>query len=91
MATQAEETPRSRKSRTNSHSYRAEAQPEIDSTALGRVTRPFVDALTDDQRHELIAVIAYHLAEGRNFEPGHETEDWLAAELQVLSLGEQIS
>ena len=67
------------------------AQPEIDSTALSRVTRQFVERLTDDQRHELIAVAAYHLAEGRDFEPGHETEDWLAAESQVESLGALIS
>jgi len=55
------------------------------------VTRQFVERLTDDQRHELIAVAAYHLAEGRNFEPGHEAEDWLAAEAQVESLGARIS
>jgi hypothetical protein len=91
MATQTEAMPRSKKSRANSHSYSAEAQPEIDSTALSRVTIPFVEPLTDDQRHERIAVIAYHLAEGRNFEPGHEMEDWLAAESQVLILGAQIS
>jgi len=36
--------------------------------------------------HEVIAVTAYyHLAERRNFEPGHELEDWLSAEAQVLA------
>jgi hypothetical protein len=55
------------------------------------VTRKFVEPLTDDQRHELIAVAAYHLAERRNFEPGHETEDWLMAESQVASLGARVS
>ena len=91
MATQMESTPRPNKSRTNSHSHHAEAQPEIDSTALVKVTRQFVEPLTDNQRHELIAVAAYHLAERRNFEPGHETEDWLAAESQVENLGAQVS
>jgi Protein of unknown function (DUF2934) len=87
MATQTESTARRNKSRANSHSHNAEAQSEIDSTAVSRVTRQIVESLTDDQRHELIAVAAYHLAEGRNFESGHETEDWLAAEAQVRSLG----
>jgi hypothetical protein len=91
MATQMEPTPRPNRSRVNSHSHNAEAQPEIDSTAVVKVTRQFVEPLTDDQRHELIAVAAYHLAERRNFEPGHETEDWLAAESQVRNLGAQIS
>ena len=89
MATQTESTARPNKSRANSHSHNPEAQPEIDSTALVKVTRQFVERLTDDQRHELIAVAAYHLAEDRNFEPGHETEDWLAAESQVRSQGAQ--
>jgi Protein of unknown function (DUF2934) len=91
MATQTESTPRPNKSRANSHSHNAEAQPEIDSTALTRVTRQLVETLTDDQRHELIAIAAYHLAEGRNFEPGHETEDWLAAESLVRSLTAKVS
>jgi hypothetical protein len=91
MATQTESTARPIKSRTNSHRHNTEAQPEIDSTALVKVTRQFVEPLTDDQRHALIAVAAYHLAESRNFEPGHETEDWLAAESLVESLGAKFS
>ena len=31
-------------------------------------------------RHQMIAEAAYRLAEQRQFEPGHELEDWLAAE-----------
>jgi hypothetical protein len=91
MATQMESRARPNKPRTNSHSHNAEAQAEIDSTALVKVTRKFVEPLTDDQRHEFIAVAAYHLAERRNFEPGHETEDWLMAESQVDSLGARVS
>lgn len=83
MATQTESTARPNKSRANSQSHNAEAQPEIDSTALLKVTRQIVEPLTDDQRHELIEVAAYYLAEIRHFEPGHEAEDWLAAETQV--------
>jgi hypothetical protein len=90
MAMQTELTPRLNKSRANSHSHNAEAQPEIDSTGLSSVTRQVVDPLTDARRHELIAIAAYHLAEARNFEPGHDTEDWLAAEAQVRRLGREI-
>jgi hypothetical protein len=31
------------------------------------------------------------LAEGRNFQPGHEDEDWLTAEFQIGSLGALVS
>jgi hypothetical protein len=50
-----------------------------------QVTGQDIEPLTDEQR-ELVAVAAYYLAERRNFKPGHETEDWLAAESQVRSL-----
>jgi hypothetical protein len=35
------------------------------------------------QRAALIAKAAYFRAEKRGFAPGHETEDWLAAESEV--------
>jgi hypothetical protein len=34
-------------------------------------------------REQLIIEAAYHRAEARGFEPGHELEDWLAAEAEV--------
>ena len=34
-------------------------------------------------KRDLIAVRAYCKAEARGFEPGHEMEDWLAAEAEV--------
>jgi hypothetical protein len=36
-----------------------------------------------EQRVALIAEAAYFRAEKRGFAPGHETEDWLAAEAEV--------
>jgi hypothetical protein len=36
-----------------------------------------------DERLSMIARAAYYRAERRNFEPGHELEDWLAAESEV--------
>lgn len=40
----------------------------------------FVDP---ERRAALIAEAAYFRAERRDFAPGHETEDWLAAESEV--------
>jgi hypothetical protein len=57
VATQMESTPRPNKSRANSHSQNAEAQPEIDSGVVIEVTRQDVEPLTDAQRRELIATI----------------------------------
>ena len=36
-----------------------------------------------EDRQGMIAKAAYFRAERRKFEPGHELEDWLAAELEV--------
>lgn len=36
-----------------------------------------------DRRRALIAEAAYFRAERRGFEPGHEVEDWVAAEAEV--------
>jgi hypothetical protein len=42
--------------------------------------------LSPEARHALIAEAAYLRAERRGFTPGHETEDWLAAEVEVEAL-----
>ncbi|HAF45860.1 MAG TPA: hypothetical protein DCK83_13265 [Gallionellaceae bacterium] len=34
--------------------------------------------------HKQIEQIAFYLAKERDFAPGHEVEDWLRAEIQVL-------
>ena len=92
MATQTDPAPRPNKSRSNSvHRIAQNAQPEIVSTTLTKVSRKDVEPLTDEQRRELIAVTAYYLAERRNFQPGHEDEDWLAAEVQIGSMGALVS
>ncbi len=36
-----------------------------------------------DEVQRLIAVAAYYRAEQRGFEPGHELDDWIAAEKEV--------
>jgi hypothetical protein len=35
------------------------------------------------ERSSKIAIAAYFIAEKRGFAPGHELEDWLAAEAQI--------
>jgi len=42
--------------------------------------------LTPEARRTMIAEGAYLRAERRGFAPGHETEDWLAAETEVDAL-----
>jgi hypothetical protein len=42
--------------------------------------------VSPDARRGLIAESAYLRAERRGFAPGHETEDWLAAELEIDAL-----
>lgn len=37
-----------------------------------------------DNKYYRTAECAYYKAEARGFEPGHEVEDWLAAEAEVL-------
>lgn len=41
-----------------------------------------------EELRQTIEVLAYCRAERRNFEPGHEVEDWLVAEAQVLAEAE---
>jgi len=42
--------------------------------------------LTAEARRAMIAEGAYLRAERRGFAPGHETEDWMAAEAEVDAL-----
>jgi hypothetical protein len=37
-------------------------------------------AISPRERYEMIATMAYYRAEQRNFEPGHDVEDWLDCE-----------
>jgi hypothetical protein len=57
MATQMESAPRPNKSRENSHSQNAEAQPEIDSGVVIKETQQDPEPLNEEERRELIATI----------------------------------
>jgi len=92
MATQTDSSPQPNKSRANSaHQIAQHVQPEIVARTVPRVIPKGIEPPTDEQRRELIAVTAYYLAERRNFQPGHEDEDWLAAEAQIGRLDAAVS
>jgi hypothetical protein len=68
--------------------------PPVDPKAVKRPTiapkapstPPARTRVTAEARRALIAENAYGRAERRGFEPGHENEDWLAAEAEVDAL-----
>jgi hypothetical protein len=46
-------------------------------TASAKKSSPLI---SPRERYEMIATMAYYRAEQRNFEPGHDTEDWFECE-----------
>ncbi len=67
---------------------RTEAAPEAPHTVVpvsgqSRYSQMAQMMLERDIRHQMIAQAAYFRAQRRGFEPGHELEDWLAAEAEV--------
>lgn len=47
------------------------------------VAAPAAGFLEPGRRHEMISEAAYFLAERRDFSPGQELDDWLAAERDI--------
>jgi hypothetical protein len=43
-------------------------------------------SISPRERYEMIATMAYYRAEQRNFEPGHDVEDWLDCESTIDSM-----
>lgn len=50
---------------------------KIQAEPVAAVQRPLADMTA------MVATTAYYLAAERNFEPGHELDDWLEAERRV--------
>jgi hypothetical protein len=44
---------------------------------------PAPEALTEEQRHRLVQVAAYYIAQSRNFQNGDPVEDWRQAEREI--------
>lgn len=63
---------------------KSQPKPPPKSPAKSQLHRTSGAALIDPQRRRaLIAEAAYFRAERRGFAPGHEAQDWLAAEIEV--------
>ena len=50
------------------------------------IIRPKFQPISPQLRQEFIATAAYFKALARGFQPGHEVEDWLAAEAEFDEL-----
>jgi len=56
---------------------------DADKTPLPYYAMPLPASHFSDPHHTAIAEAAYFRAERRGFAPGHELEDWLAAETEI--------
>lgn len=74
-------TPTPKAASTRSRKSKAAAPQAIEVTSITAIATPSADELSG-----MIATAAYYIAEQRNFEPGHELEDWFAAERQIRTL-----
>lgn len=45
--------------------------------------RHSIATVSAERRHRMIAHVAYYFSQERGFAPGHELDDWLAAERQI--------
>lgn len=66
----------------------SESSPQsehLDEPEISGSPQELIAGQADESRHEEIARAAYFLAESRGFEPGHELDDWLAAERRIRS------
>ena len=59
-------------------------QQQQPSKPLAHSTASDQTILSPEKLHELLAVAAYYRAEQRQFAPGLELDDWLAAEAETL-------
>ena len=68
-------------------------EPALES-ASGELASKELDSAEIEGEDKLsrIAVLAYYKAEARGYEPGHEMQDWLDAEAEIMkkSRGEKI-
>jgi hypothetical protein len=65
---------------TNPAGPKPSRKPRLTAPAAPVSGAPMINP---EQRRSLIAQAAYFRAERRGFAPGHEAEDWIAAEIEV--------
>lgn len=60
-------------------------EPVLESVCRELVSRELNSSETEgDDKLSCIAVLAYYKAEARGYEPGHEMQDWLDAEAEIM-------
>jgi hypothetical protein len=85
----AKREPRARKSPATTKAKRKPSAPALTESAVLVMLESTTPAqggsvpLPAELRRELVAAEAYFRAERRGFAPGHEFEDWIAAEAAV--------
>jgi hypothetical protein len=81
--------PRERQRRPAPTANRPAATPV--ASGLSRQSQPSAKAPVNfdpsSSRQALIATAAYYHAQSRGFQPGHELQDWLAAEREIDGVG----
>ena len=67
------------------HTRKVSAEVEDHAAGKPSITRTTLSQQPVDSgaRHVLIEQLAYQYAESRGFTPGHELDDWLAAEAAI--------
>ncbi|MEO8008698.1 MAG: DUF2934 domain-containing protein [Betaproteobacteria bacterium] len=61
------------------------AVPKSMNTEVAANASTEADRASTDEFHQAVALLAYQRAESRNFESGHEMEDWLSAEAEFMA------
>ncbi len=69
--------------RGNDSPIEAEGRGKPKGTPTGEAEKVNSGAVSAEERHQMIAVAAYYLAERREFRPGYEIDDWLTAQEEV--------
>lgn len=69
------------RSKSNTRAKRSTGQADRSHKSPAKAMK-----LSLEERWRMIALAAYHKAEQREFAPGHEVDDWLAAERDVEAL-----
>ena len=94
MKTAAPKSPRPRRARVHDAAGpvpRVDAQESAGPVSIVGRSAAFMEPIDPHHRQSMIAEAAFYLAERRDFDPGHELDDWLDAERTVdglLRLGE---
>ena len=66
----------------NVHEQKSPRRTRPQAADIAQLAAAEAEARAPDQQVK-IALAAYFIAEKRGFEPGHELEDWLAAEAEI--------